>query len=627
MPIKFLSGREEISVEACTGEILLDVARRGGLYINASCGGGGTCGACVVTLKKGRFLKGGEIFEAGKEGSPVEALACKTAFVDGEAEVLIPPTSLMVMSGQIQDDFKLSSCEIRPQTWKIVADLPLPALGESLSDLELIAKALPEALRKYPLSLPLAVLRRLPQSLEEGERKITATVALIAEGLRVVDIEPGDTGSVLLGLALDIGTTTVVGLLIDMQRGVVLGKASLYNQQLIQAEDVASRISLCRQEGKLGEMQRLVVSETINPIVAELCSGARVRERDICRVAVSGNTVMMHLLLGLSPKGIGQIPFQPVIRGMGALSALDIGLAVNDCAVVDLIPAISGYVGGDITSDILVSRFHEEKELSVLVDIGTNGEMAVSRKGEILASATAAGPAFEGAGLHHGMRAAQGAVERVRYVRGSSFVCSVIGGGAAVGICGSAIIDFIAEGYRGGIIGESGRLDIDRLKSEGLFVEIEEKGRRMNACILVAAESSGIEGPVIVTEGDISSLLQAKGAIYAGLKTLLEYLDLVPGDIAKLVLAGGFGRHINIENAISIGMLPDIERNRYEIVGNASLGGAFLSLVGGEVAGEFLAIADMAEVIELNRQKNFQDYYQDALFIPNLQREDFPSAE
>lgn len=421
------------------------------------------------------------------------------------------------------------------------------------------------------------------------------------------------------GLAIDIGTTTVVAALINLETGETLGRESLYNQQILKADDVVSRISLCNEPGNLGVLKELVIDHTLNPLIHKLCADHQIDKTDIVHLAISGNTVMMHLFYGVSPASIGVLPFEPVSRTFEC-PAGELGIDTHPDAVVEAVPAISGYVGGDITSDLHVASLCRQRGLALLVDIGTNGEMVAYHNGQVTACATAAGPAFEGAGLLHGARAASRAIDTIRYDENLDFSYTVIGDPVPMGLCGSAIIDFIAEGFRCGLINFVGRYDVGLLKEKGCYEPVSG----MHACVLVPATDSATGESITVTEHDIAEILKAKAAIYAGLKTLLAELGKTVCHLDKVILAGGFAKHIRLENAIAMGLLPDIGIEKYDVIGNGSLAGAALALLDKTAGPTYLEIIDRPRIVELNKTKWFTNYFQEALAIPNLDDSDFP---
>jgi uncharacterized 2Fe-2S/4Fe-4S cluster protein (DUF4445 family) len=429
---------------------------------------------------------------------------------------------------------------------------------------------------------------------------------------------PTSTG---FGIAVDVGTTTVVAALIDFSTGEILARESRYNQQILKADDVVSRISLCSDPDQLTALHELVIRHSLNPLIQKLCDECEIDPNEIHHLVAAGNPVMMHLFFGVSPASIGVIPFKPAQYHFSSTAA-ELGISIHPEAIVEDVPAISGYVGGDITADLQISQLTKQTGLSVLIDIGTNGEMVAALDGQMTACATAAGPAFEGAGLLHGARAANRAIETITFDQNLDFNLTVIGDPVPMGICGSAIIDFIAEGFRCGLINLMGRYDVERLKEKGCYEQVAG----MHACILVDAETSATGESITVTEHDIAEILKAKAAIYAGLKTLLAELGKTVHEVDRIILAGGFAKHINLRNAITLGLLPDLELKQYEIIGNGSLSGAVLMLLDPSVKKAFGDVAQKPHIVTLNQTDFFTNYFQEALAIPNLETADFPSV-
>ncbi|MFO7981799.1 MAG: ASKHA domain-containing protein [Candidatus Aminicenantes bacterium] len=606
----------KIEVKESRDKTVMELARSKGIFITSSCGEQGQCGRCLVHLIQGEFWVNNKKIKAAKD-HPRKALACQTRVKSRGAVVEIPQSSLVEMSGKIVVDFTVKDKKIDPPTKKFCLSVPQAVLENQEPDRSRLVKVISKQTSAKDVHISLQVLRKLPFALEKGKQKVTVTLSRMNEQWSVVNIEPGDTTQRIYGLAVDVGTTTVVGGLVDVTKGELTGKVSLFNQQIKVAEDVISRLSSIKSPKELDLLRTLVIQNTINPIIRHLCKNLDIRKEEISRAAVSGNTIMMHLLLGLSPKSIGEVPFQPVDSSPGPFSAQEVGLEISPDGIVDIMPSVSGYIGGDVTSDIYVSKLHQEKDFAVLIDIGTNGEIVTCDSGDIKACSTAAGPAFEGYGLYHGCRAALGAVEQVAFDEKDNIRIKVIGGGKASGICGTGVIDILSEGLRIGLINQMGRFDEERLKELRLNWKVKQNGRVIKACVIAGNERSALNEPVVITESDISKILQAKAAVYAALKILLEIQGKSWRDIKKLVIAGGFGRHIHLKNAISMGLLPPVPEDRVEMIGNGSLGGAFLSLIESDVVGEMNEILSRVEVIELNMQKDFQQHYIDALFLPN----------
>ncbi len=612
MAIFFKSPDREIRVDNNPEKTIMDLAKDQGLYIKSNCGGEGTCGRCYVYLQKGKFVI------EDRETIVVEhshrTLSCLTKVKSEDAVIEIPAESLIETSGQMEDEFLVKHFDLDPQTIKLFLTVPKATLDQQFSDVKRICHAVYDKTDIQALAVPLTVLRDMPDVLAAHDQQITVTCARIHDQWHLIHIEPGDTTAANYAIAIDIGTTTVAGLLVDLTSSNILSRASLYNQQIRVAEDVISRISYCKSQKEVIFLQKLIVQETINPVIKQLSFDAQIRPDEIHRMALSGNTIMMHLALGLNPSNIGKVPFQPITNHPASLRAYELGIDTNNNSVIDIIPSVSGYIGGDIVSDIYLSELAQRKGFAVLIDIGTNGEIVTSENGNLTACSTAAGPAFEGYGLYHGSRASEGAIEKVIFENGHIHT-EAIGSSRASGICGTGIIDFIAEALRIGLLSRSGRFDENILKANGWFYTIQENGADMTACILTPEKNSGLDGPVVVSQSDIVKIMQAKAAIFAGLQTLMSVQEKEWSDIDTLILTGGFARHIKIENAIQIGLLPDIPSGRIEIIGNGSLGGAFLSLVEKDALKKMHALSHQPRVIGLNQYKDFQKNFIDAMFF------------
>jgi uncharacterized 2Fe-2S/4Fe-4S cluster protein (DUF4445 family) len=622
-----------VDVELPGSCLITEAADAAGLVLNTSCGGGGTCGGCAVDLIEGTFQHDSERIRVRADGPTRRVLGCQTRVLSGPWRVRVPKRSLVQAGEKIVVDFDLATrFAHRPSVRKVAMELPAPTLDDSVGDFERMARHL-QTLSEFPRIRPaLPVLRTLPAVMSQNGYRVTATLALREDGWDVIRVEPGDTTGRLYGVAVDLGTTTVVCSLVDLVKGDMVDTASCYNQQMQRGEDVASRIVYSQRPEQLQELQRLAAGESINKMVKLLCVKHKIDIEEIARMVVSGNTVMAHLLLGISPAGIGVSPFQPSTKFPGTFRAGEIGLAMNPAGLVDVAPSIGGYVGGDIVSGIDVCGVHEGKGTHLLIDIGTNGEIALGTPTGMWACATAAGPAYEGSGISCGMRAGSGAIERiwidapdmnVRY----EVINNSNHNGRPSGVCGSGLIDFLAEAFRAGLLERTGRFNKDAVATCPRIKQVELRGHPMQAFVLVPKEDTddGL-ADIVITEKDIEGLLQAKAAIYVGARLLAKNAGLALEEIDRIWLAGGFARHIDIRNAITIGMMPDLPVERFDAVGNTSLAGAFAALVDRETTGRFEKIASVPHVIELNKDVEFEDEYMYALFLPNLIEERFPSV-
>jgi len=411
-----------------------------------------------------------------------------------------------------------------------------------------------------------------------------------------------------LSAAIDIGTTTVAVSLVDSERGKIIGSASNYNRQIHYGDNVISRIAFADESKEnLRTMQQCIIADTINPLIRDICEKAGICEKEIKQVSVAGNTVMTHLFFGISPASIGVMPFEPAVKVFPAVKASTLGIAANPDAPVIAVPAASGYIGGDVVAGVEVSGIQNNSGISVLLDIGTNCETVLFDGKKLFSCASAAGPAFEGAGIGCGCRAAAGAIERIAFDSSLDFKISVIGNVPPTGICGSAMIDFIAEARTCGLLNEMGRFDLPMLEIAGRLMKLHGG---INACRI----SSGPD--VYISEKDLEQILKAKSAVYAGLQTLCGTQGYKFGDITRLYLAGGFAQYINVDNAVKIGMLPAIKPDNLDVIGNSSLAGAVLNAIDLDAAPRMLKISRSIQDIVLNTVPEFEYNYIDALMLP-----------
>lgn len=567
MTLRFKTNGRTATVENRQGANVAELAAEAGVPLNMQCGGKGACKGCRVELGSGTYRVGETEIEVAA-GEMKEARGCQTSILSDGAEMRIPSRSLLNIGECASTDF-----------YSTRADLfqPLPALS---------------------------------------------------------DVE-GENSDGQLGIAVDVGTTTVAVLLIELSTGRILARESAYNRQIELGTDVASRIALCCEAEKVEKLRQLIIQDTLLPMFGKIdqkfsnvwkrSSAGSTCLESVTEIVLSGNTVMSHLVLGLSALSIGVLPFEPLTKVFREHAAPELGLSCCPNARVRIVPAIAGYVGGDIVSDIY-TYCPVDDQVELLVDIGTNGEIVLNDHGKMTATATAAGPAFEGAGLLHGARAADGIIEQITCRPDDTIDVDVIGAGPAAGLCGSAAIDFMATAFQTGLLNTMGRFDIDRLKAAGRLVELDCHGLKVNACVIVPQDQSALDEPVMITEFDVSQILKAKGAVYAGIRTLLEQAGRTVSDLQRLALAGGFAAHLRIEHAITIGLLPEIPIEKYDVVGNGSLAGAYAALGSSSVFEQFLSIAQRPEIILLNRIEQFNDYYIDAMALPNLDEDEFPKT-
>ncbi|MBI0582788.1 MAG: DUF4445 domain-containing protein [Methanomassiliicoccus sp.] len=603
-----------VTVEVQDGETVLDAAVAAGVQVNSVCGGRGTCGKCLVIIDGPAESEQGTL-------SPEEyrlgyRLACRTA-VHGDLSAFIPEGS-QVSEHQILAAYHgRGAPELTPLTEVRRLDLKAPSLEDNLADLERVTCALGTP----DLLVPLPLLKDLPRVLREGGWQLSLMLSRQDGTRRLMAVEKGAKGIANYGMAIDIGTTTLAAELVDLNTGRTVAQASDYNRQLVCGEDVLSRIAYAEDKG-VERLTELVV-DTVNGLIAQLCAERDKQRRfhsgtcddDIASIVVSANTSMVHMLLGLDPTHIRYSPYIPITNVPPVLTASEIGLRAQPDAPVLCVPGRSSYVGGDITSDILLSGMHLSEDLALLIDMGTNGEVVLGNRDWMIGCSTSAGPAFEGGEVSCGMRAMGGAIDKVS-ISEREVSITTIGNARPRGICGSGLIDLIAQMFVHRYLDKKGRIDTatsERVRSSGRGMEF------------IIHQEAG-EKPIAVNDDDIAGVIRTKAAIYAGCSVLLRTVGREFADLDRVYIAGGFGNYINIDNAQTIGLLPDLPRERFELLGNASLGGAKLCLLSEKMRKEALEIYSMMTYLDLSSSNAFFDQYSSALFLPHTDLGQFPAV-
>jgi uncharacterized 2Fe-2S/4Fe-4S cluster protein (DUF4445 family) len=599
------------TVYVLPGTRLVEAVVAAGPALDLPCGGEGTCGKCRVRVTQGA----GEPGPAERRAFTAEELdqgfrlACQV-LVNGPLAVEIPPTSLLSSSHKILARTEGAvTVAADPAVYKRYVELPPPERGSDEADLGRLQRAI------GPVEPDLEFLRELPARLRENEFRGTAVVA----GDRLIDFEQGNTEQAAYAVAVDVGTTTLVAMLLDLRAGEELAVAARLNPQTRFGDDVLSRILYAQETpAGLAELQGAVAG-AVNEMVGELVDQARIDRRRIYEITFSGNTTMQELLCGIDPRWLGEVPFVPATSGRILVAAASLGIEIHPRGRAYVMPVIGGFVGGDTVSGILATTLTELPGPCLLVDIGTNGEIVLWAHGKLAAASTAAGPAFEGARITHGMRASAGAIEKV-LIDGHLRV-NVIGGVRPVGLCGSALIDAAAELLRHGILASDGRLASPGRLPENVLPDLRRRlvtDNGKSVFVLVSAEESGTGKPVLLTQRDFRELQLASGAIRAGIGTLLRREGLEPADLETVLVAGGFGNFIRRKNAQRIGLLPhQIPRQRIRYQGNTSLAGARLAAVSQKARQAAEQLARQTEHVDLSSDPHFSWAFAESMIFPD----------
>jgi uncharacterized 2Fe-2S/4Fe-4S cluster protein (DUF4445 family) len=614
------------SIEAMPGTILLDAIHKAGILLDASCGGEGACGKCLVRIKTGKVENDPDQPLAATQIEQGYVLACKSKILETETSVEIPEQRSRC-GGQFIDetdvvDLIFNEWISDPPVFKVFLNVPKPQLQDGLSDLDRLIRAIQAVREKRKVEVPLSIVRQLAGTLRESGGGVTVTVAAAEDAIYLCALEASNRVSRLYGVAIDIGTTTVAVQLVDLAARRLLAARTAYNDQIDCGLDVISRIHYARKPERLEEL-RVKILGTINRLIAAACRACHVDLSEVSGAVVAGNTTMVHLLLGLNPDYIRLEPYTPTVMQDLSLTAREIGIEINPETRVCLAPAVGSYVGGDITSGLLCTDIALDGEkLNLFIDIGTNGELVVGNREFLLACACSAGPAFEGGGIECGMRAAKGAIDRVKINPGSGMASyQTIGGEKPPGICGSGMICLLAELFSTGWIDPSGRFNRDRKSSA-----IQFEGRK-GRWVLVPAEESAAGRAIVISESDIENIIRAKAAIYAACSLMLEQVGLDFAQLDKIFIGGGFGRFLDIENAVTIGLLPDLPRDRFHYLGNTSLMGACKTLLSKQARERQRELCRRMTYVELNTNPAYMDQYTGALFLPHTDAHRFPSVK
>lgn len=623
---------------ATEGERLLEVAQKSNVAIDAPCSGNASCGKCRVKLiggelesKKTRHITDEEYAEGWR-------LACVST-VCGDVTVEVPDIASAYQSRMKVADLSSSAeVELFERIKKQVEDAGLelknsmrivsvtmnaPTLDDTMPDNERLSWALEDVTGLSLIRIPYSVLKKLPDVLRASNFSVQCVIRVTKKDVFVYDILPADKEAIAGGLIVDIGTTTVSALLVNMLTGEILAKASAGNGQIRYGADVINRIIESAKPGGQKRLQDAIVKETLNPMIAQMCASAGFSCQHIYRMAVAGNTTMEHLLMGINADPLRMEPYIPTFFKTNSLYASDINIAIHPDAHIIVAPNIGSYVGGDITAGTLVSMIWNRPEMSLLIDLGTNGELVFGNSDFLMSCACSAGPAFEGGDISCGMRATDGAIEACTIDKETMEPSyHVIGeeGQKPIGICGSGIIDVIAELFRCGIINPKGKFI-----REGRRIRHDKYG--MGSYVLAFEEEADSVRDVEITEVDIDNFIRAKGAIFSAIRTMLASLDMDVSMIEDVYVAGGIGSGINMKHAVTIGMFPDIPLERFHYIGNSSLAGAYAMLISTQAEKKTYEVARNMTYLELSTVPSYMDEFVAACFLPHTDTAMFPSLE
>ncbi|MBU1125261.1 MAG: DUF4445 domain-containing protein [Candidatus Omnitrophica bacterium] len=636
--VTFYPDNKSILVEKDT--TILSAALSCGIYINSACGGDGVCGRCKVMLKKGKVITTQQGPLSLQERKKQTYLACNTT-IHSDAEIEVPQESrvdfeelsqeevdtrlkgLYAKSEEIESAVPSSGEETfahAPLTKKLYLELPAPNLEDCVSDLERLYRSIAKIHKTPCIQTSLTNIRQLSALLRDSEWKVTVTIGKRDGFYEIVLVEPSDKTQGNLGICCDIGTTTITCQLVDLHTNKILGTKATYNKQSSFGSDVITRIIYAQEQGGLEQLHYAVV-DTINHMTRELIQEHAIDLNEVTSAVCAGNTTMLHLLLCIDPTYIRREPYIPTANFLPTTRAAEAGITITPRGILTCIPGVSSYVGADTTAGVLASGLYARKELSLLIDIGTNGEIVLGNKEFMVACAASAGPAFEGSGVACGMRASHGAIQKVSIHHNDWTVhYKTIGNTKPRGICGSGYIDLIAAMLKNGLLDKDGKITVDQHR------RIRQNDSGKEFIVAFKDESDATMDDIVISETDIENLKRSKGAIYSAVSTLVRHMELNLQDIQNVFIAGGFGTYLDIENAITIGLLPDLERNKIRFLGNTSLAGARMVLLSEQAAQKADEIARTITYFELSVDPGYMDEYGAALFFPHTDLSKFPSV-
>jgi uncharacterized 2Fe-2S/4Fe-4S cluster protein (DUF4445 family) len=620
-------------VSVPTGTLLAEAAHRAGVEIMQPCGGQGRCGRCAVQVTQGDVRRRSTLRLSPEDIAAGYALACQSV-VESDVTVTVPPQEKI--ERRLTTDRVVAEVTVPPgydpltaqSTRRITLTLSPPSLDDQTDDWSRLHTAIRQQTGIEQTHITLAQLRTIGQTLRQGDWQVTAVLDTQAWDCpecpaRLIDLQPGHVPATapLWGIAIDIGTTTVTLWLVDLLTGQVKAQVAEYNGQIARGEDVISRIVFASKDGGSTAMSNLVRG-TINTLLETACKRTGAKNDEIVKATVAGNSTMMHLFLEIPAESIRLTPYVTAVNHVPTLTARQVGLDIHPDATVDCLPGVASYVGADISSGVLSSGVDDTDQITLFMDVGTNGETVLGSSEWLVTCACSAGPAFEGAGVQHGMRATKGAIEEV-WINGDTYEPSfrVIGNVRPRGLCGSGLISLLAEMFVTGVVDKAGNVNLT------LDTPRVREGDHGPEYVIAWADDTQTGHDIAITHVDIDNLLRAKAAIYAGFTVLADSVG-IPLEMAEQILIGGsFGKYINVEKAIEIGLLPDIPWDQFQFLGNTSVRGAYLALLDYRARARIKDIAARMTYIELSADNTFYDAFMSALFLPHTDLSRFPSVK
>jgi uncharacterized 2Fe-2S/4Fe-4S cluster protein (DUF4445 family) len=615
-----------LKIKVHSGTVLLDAAHKAGIYLSSICGGDGYCGKCKVIIDAGQFQSKPTALLTPDEVRENIVLACQTKILS-DMTITVPrshtlETSQILMDtdahrfSEMPSEVQEGIFEFDPLVRKIYVEMSPPTVHDHTADHERLYLAIREQIDAPIMQTGFRILQKLSTLLQSSDYKVTVTIGRRGETTEVIEIEPGNHCKRNFAVAVDLGTTTVVAHLVDLTKATTIDTEATYNSQINFGEDYIRRIIYAEENDAFDEMQNRIVHD-LNNLIVTLATRQKVDLQDINAIVCAGNTAMVHFLLNLDPTRIRREPYIASAGFVPAIRAAEAGIQINKRGLLYCLPSVAAYVGSDIVAGVLTTRIFTQKGICLFIDIGTNGEVVLGNREWLTCASSSAGPAFEGSGVKHGMRAGAGAIEKLSILDDGSIELKTIGEKYPVGICGSGLLDTLAELFTKGIIDRTGRFKDNgqpRL-SEG------DEGRQFQ---ISPADTEHQE--IVITQADIDNLIRSKAGVFASIKVLMEATQTKSDDLEAVYLAGGFGNFLNIQQAVNIGMLPDVPLEKMRFVGNTSIAGAKTVLLSRQALETAERIADGMTYFDLMSHPGYMDEFTRANFLPHTDLSLFPTV-
>jgi len=615
-----------LKMEVPVGTVLLEAAHKAGIYLTSICGGDGYCGKCKVIIDRGQFQSRPTALLTQDEIRENVVLACQTKVLS-DMTITVPKSHTLETSQILMDsdahrfselpgEIRAGLFEFDPLVRKIYVEMSPPTVHNHTADHERLYLAIRGQIDAPIMQTGFRILQKLPKVLQNSEYKVTVTVGRRGETTEVIEVEEGDHSAKNYAVAVDLGTTTVVAHLVNLANAATLDTEATYNSQINFGDDYIRRIIYAEENNAFDEMQNRIVND-VNNLIVTLASRQKVDLQDITTVICAGNTAMVHFLLNLDSTRIRREPYIASASFVPPIRAAEAGIQINKRGLLYCLPSVAAYVGSDIVAGALTTRIFTKKGISLFADIGTNGEVVLGNKDWLVCASSSAGPAFEGSGVKHGMRAGAGAIEKLTILEDGSVEYRTIGDMHPVGICGSGLLDTLAELFANGIIDRTGRFGAD---GQSGITEGDE-GRQFQ---LAPADNNHQE--IVITQADIDNLVRSKAGVYAAIRVLMESTQTRLEDIDAIYLAGGFGNFLNVRQAVTIGMLPNVPPDKIHFVGNTSIAGAKTVLLSQKALSTAEEIAKSMTYFDLMSHTKYMDEFVRASFLPHTDLSLFPSV-